>query len=174
MKNLLHSLILLALYCAIALVACGTRKVATEITENKATQDVNIKEQVNEQSGATTKATDTQTDQTEKVEEKQEYRITELFNENGSLRSRIKELLNSKSTDNSSSTRNRTFDETRYRLVNMERMIDTKRTVTSYEKKKTTSSERYGFSVIGLVLGIAFGIWGWPAVKRLVSVYGTK
>ena len=95
-------IILLIGIIAIALFSsCGTRKkiVDTDIHNEKQTDksitEGNVKKDSEAKEQSSTKEHNAITD------ERQEQRITELFNENGSLKSRITELLNRKTVDNS-------------------------------------------------------------------------
>src|SRR6185312_5267972 len=100
-SKLIFTTIILLMFIAGVLQGCGARKVETTISK----QSESIKEEVKSEGSvkkenATTDSSNSSV-KNDKVDEKQEQRITELYNENGTLKSRITELLNSKSTDKS-------------------------------------------------------------------------
>jgi len=147
-------------------IGCGTRKAVVDLqtvktkdeAKTEATGSVSKQSEANKQSG-----TD---EQLAKTDEKQESRTRELFDENGKLKERITELINSKSVDNSKrNTYNReiittrsdsAFKVTTYRLV----------TITSKDKKKTTTTDRNGlYWLIGAVCVIGLAFWLKPWVK---------
>jgi len=145
--------------------SCGTRKVATRI-ENVEQKDVTkdiSKGQVTKDSGNSENSGNSVANNV--VNEKQESRITELFNENGTLKSRISELLNSRSTDKTTSNNyivktayshtDSTFNNTHY--------ID--RTITIHTKEKTSDSSNKPlywvlFGIGGLIV-ISASILAW-------------
>ena len=151
------ALIRFALYTIIALVpvGCGTRKAATSInnTDQKNVTKDTSKGQVTKDSGNLENYGNSVANNV--VNEQLETRITELFNENGTLKSRIIEFLNSKSTDNTIS--NSYIVKTAYShtdsVFNNTHYID--RTITIHTKEKATTTNRNGlYWMIGIVLGI--------------------
>ena len=155
MKNLA---IRLFLYACIALVpiGCGTRRVQTDISK---TTD-SFKEQESSKGIVTKESNSSESnkssEQLDKVNEQQEQRITELFNDNGSLKQRVTELLNSKSTDRSIKSNEtlktlyiRTdsiFNNNHYKTI----------TYTVYSKSKSTQRSNNGIYVmLGAIFGFA-------------------
>lgn len=157
-----HTLIRLALYCAIALVpACGSRKVQTDIskTEQKDVAKEENKGNVVKESGSETK--EGSTTQNDIVKEQQESRIRELFDSNGNLQERITELLNSKSTDRTLITQYYTFRAYVFTDSNFHTTIYRDRTITVKTKQKSTDTNNkplywmlFGVGAIGMV------VWG--------------
>jgi hypothetical protein len=147
MKNLA---IRLFLYTCIALVpiSCGTRKAQTEISK---TTD-SFKEQESSKGSVTKESNSSESSKSsehvDKVNEQQEQRITELFNDNGSLKQRITELLNSKSTDRSIKSNetlktiyirtDSVFNNNHYKTI----------TYTVYSKSKSTQRSNNGIYVM--------------------------
>lgn len=148
-------------------IGCGTRKASTQIAK------VDIKdksEQISTGSSSTeSKATgSTETnEQLAKTDEKQESRTRELYDENGKLKERITELINSKSADNSKrlsvgrydiNTRvNTAYTNTIYRTV----------TIHTKDKEKTVTSNRnglytllFGIGVVAILCFGAYKMWG--------------
>jgi membrane-associated HD superfamily phosphohydrolase len=141
-------------------ISCGTRKVQTAIVkiEDKAKEEI-------KSSGQVTKETKTQ-ESTEKAEKaakedsQQIQKLTELYFENGVLRSRIIELIDSKSIDNTSrSEKSLKSQENRQdSIFNNTRTIE--RTITIHTKDKKTESNRNGlYAMVGTVLGFALFLW---------------
>lgn len=145
------------LLVAVSLSGCGTRKSAvdtfkanSEIKEGSKSEGSVTKETVTSESKEST-------EQNSNTDEKQEQRITELFYENGMLKERVTELLNSKSTNNSSSDRkslktsvNRIdsiFNNTLYKTV----------TITIKEKHKVVDADK----------SIVANVGGWGVVISL-------
>lgn len=97
---------ILLLICILLLSSCGTKKkiVDTDIHKSEETEksvsEGKVKKDSESKEESSTKEQNAITD------ERQEQRITELFNENGSLKSRITELLNRKTVDNSTKESN--------------------------------------------------------------------
>lgn len=157
------ALIRFSLYALIALVpiGCGTRKVATSInnTEQKDVTKDTSKGQVTKDSGNSENSGNSVANNI--VNEKQETRITELYNENGTLKSRISELLNSKSTDNTIS--NSYIVKTAYShtdsVFNNTHYID--RTITIKTKEKAVTANRNGLFVLGGFGLLILGVLAW-------------
>lgn len=162
MKNKVIAVMVLML----VIVGCGTRKVATDISKSKSNEtekSVNTGGVVKETKEDSKTET---TDQTAKTDEKQESRTRELFDENGKLKERITELINSKSADNSSKkssavlVRNintdSVFTNTIYRV----------KTITIKEKSKDVAASKNGtYWLIGVVCVIGLVLWLKPWVK---------
>ena len=157
-----HTLIRLALYCAIALVpACGSRKVQTDIsnTEQKDVTKEESKGNVSTQSGSETK--EGSTTQNDIVKEQQESRIRELFDSNGNLQERITELLNSKSTDRSVITQYRTFRAYVFTDSNFNTTLYRDRTITIKTKhKKTDTNNKPLYWMLFGIGAISVVVWG--------------
>lgn len=158
-----HVSIRLFLYIAIALVpvGCGTRKVATSVTNTKTsdTEKESSKGNVSNTSTGTSSAGSTTANNL--VNEKQEQRVTELFNENGTLKQRITELLNTKSTDNTVKTN---YINTRY-YNHTDSVFNNnyyhKQVITIHEKQKATSTNRGGLYYLGGFAVLIAGLLAW-------------
>jgi hypothetical protein len=100
-KIWLH-ILLWFMYIMIALLAsCGTRKV-NETTDKYKESSSSKQEQVGSREITSNVSINSSISQNnDKIDESQSRKVTELFNENGSLKSRITELLNTKSVDKS-------------------------------------------------------------------------
>jgi len=171
-KTVLGIIFLIFLYIILAMVAssCGARKAQSSVVNSKDEQS-DKSTSVGNVSSQTSKGDSTVTKtQTAKVDEKQESKITELFNENGTLKQRITELLNSKSTDNSYSQQksvkwlylrvDSNFNNTHYIT----------RTITIHTKDKKTDANNNAlyWSLFGLgVFAIAaFFVYKWLIVPK--------
>ena len=165
MKNLIHSLILLLLYCAIALVACGTRKTNVEIAKNKDVQGAKITEQSNVQESASKSAKDTQIGQADKTKEGTKVTKEITYDPATGNKTGEKETTETKkSTDKSTKYRTRNFNEVKTKTKDYIRNVDTHRTITTYRKNKDVTTDRNGlYWMIGGVLG--FGITVYAAYK---------
>ena len=157
-----HALIRLALYACIALVpACGSRKVQTDIykTEQKDVTKEESKGNVTKESGS--EAKEGNTTQNDIVKEQQDSRVTELFNENGTLKSRITELLNSRSTDRSVITQYKTFRAYVFTDSNFYTTIYRDRTITIKTKhKKTDTNNKPLYWMLFGIGAISVVVWG--------------
>lgn len=155
--------ILVYIYVFLFCLGCGTRKASTDISKSE-TKDI-AKE---ESKGATSKEnkqiieSDTN-EQLSKSDEKQESRVTELFFENGMLKERITELINSKSLDNSKRSENNTIlMHTRTDSV-FNNTIYRDRTITIKEKSKAVTTDRNGlYWFLGVVSVICLAFWLKP------------
>lgn len=159
-----HTLIRLALYCAIALVpACGSRKVQTDISKKEASQEVKTKEQTTTKESTQNKTTEanasleTRTKEGEKV-----TNIKKYDKDTGKLieERNVTDKRKSSGTKQKSSTR--TFEETRYRLTDMRRTITHHVVVKTYDKSKESDSSNkplyWAIFGIGSVLALSWGV----------------
>lgn len=169
MKRLISKgwLIRLSLYCAIALVpACGSRKAAVDIQKDKTEQSTKeeSKGQVTKETGQSeeTKTTDKSTD----TNEQQNSYTREVFNENGTLKERITELLNSKRVIQNDITINRTFRAYVFTDSTFHVTRTQKQVVTHYTKQKTTNRNSSIWLVVVGVLSFGLGLWISPKVAR--------
>lgn len=150
-------------------VGCGTRKATTQISKTD-TKEVSKEVSSGSTSTSSTSSASTETnEQTAKTDEKQESRKRELYDENGKLKERITELINSKSADNSkrssvgrydiNTKTNTAYTNTIYRTV----------TIHTKDKSKAVTSDRNGwYYAIGAVL--CFAILCFGAYKLLTRV----
>ena len=148
-------------------VGCGTRKASVNLSKT------DVKEESKEVSSGSTYTSSTSSASTEtneqiaKTDEKQESRTRELYDENGKLKERITELINSKSADNSKrssfgrydiNTRvNTAYTNTIYRTV----------TIHTKDKQKAVTSNRnglytmlFGLGVVAILCYGAYKMWG--------------
>lgn len=157
---------LMILLIVILMASCGVRKTSGTKESFKGASENK------ESSTGTTSKTSTNTDesstkeQVAKSDEKQESKITELFYENGVLKERITELINSKATDNSTKDSksiktkiNRVdsnFTNTNYRKV----------LITEHKKTKDTDSDKSFVTNVG-------GPWmvGFIALLVVVAIF---
>lgn len=162
-----HTLTRLALYCAIALVpACGSRKASVSIQKDKTEQTTKeeSKVQVTKESGQSeeTKTTDKSTD----TSEQQESRIREIFNENGTLKERITELLNSRRVIQNDITINRTFRAYVFTDSTFHVTRTQKQVVAHYVKEKTTNRNSIIWLVVVGISGLFLGVWLSPKIAK--------
>lgn len=168
-KVMKNNLVRLALYISIALVpiGCGTRKANVKIDNFK--ESVRIEEKSVgkvEKSEAKTE-TISKKEQVAKVEENQEQRITELYFENGILRSRVFEITNHRIADSSTKDESSviTLIIRQDSLFNNTRTID--RTIKIHSKEKNTQRSNNGiYWMLGAVVG--FGILVYAVYKFIV------
>lgn len=164
----MNALIRLFLYSFIAMVpiACGTRKANTN-TQNFEQQETDKQSSSGQvKTGESNTTTEQTTTQNNKVDEQQEKRVRELFNENGTLKERITELLNKKSTDNSTSSKSST--QTRYVWMDstFNKTIYRTRTITIKVKEKEVDRSNNGwYWVVGVlgIVGLAFWLKPWAS-----------
>lgn len=153
-------LIILALYLV---VGCGVRKTesskeSTKIeSENKDTSKGEVKKESGQSEGQSSK------DLNAIINESQTKRITELFNENGSLKSRVTELENTRMEDNSSKETN-SFKTTYTRIDSVFNVTNYKKLViTERKKQKSTDADKSistnfggpGYLIIALIIVVA-------------------
>jgi hypothetical protein len=157
MKN---HLIRLTLYAFMAMVpiSCGSRKVSTVISEHKqeVKQEAETKADVKKEE--VKKEVIQEKQKVDKKEEKQEQRTTELYFDNGLLKSRVIENLNSKSTDNSTSIKTSvTVAKIQVDSVFTDRHYNSIK-ISDFDKKKYTQTSNtqvywmlFGLGVISIV-----------------------
>lgn len=158
-----HTLIRVALYCAIALVpACGSRKVQTDISKKEASQEIKTKEQLTTKEATQTKATEANTSlETNTKEGEKVTSVKKYDKDTGKLieERNVIDKRKSASTKEKSSTRN--FEETRYRLTDMRRTITHHVVVKTYDKvKESDSSNKPLYLAIFGIGSIAVLTWG--------------
>lgn len=140
-------------FIALMLCACGTRRVETDILKqsDKSKEKIVNEGEIKKESSTTEESK--KSEQVAKVNEKQEQRITELYNENGSLKSRITELINSKDIDNSKKEESRSYI-TKIRVdSNFYNTIYRTKIVTLYIKDKKSETSNIAFYVVIGILG---------------------
>lgn len=164
----------LAMVLALQLTSCGTRKSSASIKkiEDVTQTKAETKEAIKDQESKTT--TEVVKDSTDKKKESVSTETTEKFNPDGSLAERKTKTTTKKSTDNSTRSRNKVENYNRYRIHDIYRNIDTKRTQTSKEKDKVvdrsnTLAENLGggwviFGAI-VVIGTVFFLTRWLVKK---------
>jgi len=166
--------ILLALFFGGMFAGCGTRKANSKVenVENKNIQDDSSKGQVTKDSGNSENSGNSVANNV--VNENQQSRIAELFNENGTLKSRISELSFVKSTDKTTS--NNYIVKTAYShtdsVFNNTHYID--RTITIHTKEKATTTNRNGLYMLGAFGLLILGVLAWfkiPARQAKASNY---
>lgn len=166
-KMLVGYVLFVFLLIVIAMVSsCSSRKVQTDLFKatESSKEEVSSKGKVKKESGS--EGLKTSVEQKNTVDEKQEQRVREVFDENGKLKERITELLNSKKTDNSSKTKTKklyvynntdsTFNNTIYRT----------RTITIKEKSKGIDANNNALywtlgiiGVAGVILVFIYFYW---------------
>lgn len=160
-------IIRLALYFAIAIVpACGSRKAAVSIQKDKTEQTTKVESKgrltkESEQSEET-KTTDKSTD----VTERQDTYTREIFNENGTLKERITELLNSRRVIQNDITINRTFRAYVFTDSTFHVTRTQKQVVTHFVKDKTTNRNSSIWLVVVGVAGLLLGVWLSPKIAK--------
>jgi len=160
MKAIIYTAFICLMLCA-----CGTRKVQTDILKqsDKEVEKTTNKGEVKKESSTTEESNSSE--QVAKVNEKQEQRITELYSENGTLKSRITELINSRDIDNSKKEESRSY-VTKIRVdSNFTNTIYRTKTITLYVKeKKSESSNLYWILALSFLGGIAL-LFGYLYLK---------
>lgn len=146
--------IVLTSSCSKRVVGTDTKKSSEQSKEQSSSQG-----QVKKESGSETLKTSEEAKNV--VDEKQEQRVTELFDENGKLKQRITELLNSKKTDNS--TKRNNLSTTVYQNTDsvFNNTVFRTRTITIKEKSKDVESDK---SITG-----NFSIWGILGVTLILG-----
>lgn len=134
----LHILCWFLLILIVMLSSCGTRKVENQSNSQSQTskEERKTNTEVTKESSSEEKNESQETNQ--KSDEKQESRVRELFDENGKLKERITELINSKSSDNTNkinktniTKRNRVdsvFNITHYKFIEIKEKSKLKNT----------------------------------------------
>lgn len=163
MKNHLIRLFLYVAICMVPL-SCGTRKTATKILKN-----AEIVETKQESKGQVKKVEEKkevvkEVVKAEKKEEAKTVIVTELFNDNGTIKSRVKEVNVNKSTNNT--TNSKELLKTLY--INTDSTFNNHyyhtRETTKYIKDKAVTTDRNGlYWMIGIisVIGLAFLLKPW-------------
>lgn len=151
---------LLLIWFALYLSSCGTRRATVDINKfsEASKEQSDSKGQVKKESSS--ESTKSSEEKANVVDEKQEQRTREIFDENGKLKERITELLNSKKTDNSSKS-SMSKDVLRVNTDSVfNNTIYKTRTITKYVKAKDVEADK---SVIG-----NFSIWGILGITLIV------
>lgn len=163
-----HLAIRLILYTAIALVpiGCGSRKVQTSITENKTSQDTKQSESVQTTEVNTNKSTEAKTSlETNTSEGASTTNVKKYDKDTGKLVEERTTVSNKKKSGTKQASETRYFEQTQYRLVNMNRIITSHVTETSYSKDKETSRNSTIWMVVTGLVSLFLGIWISPKVK---------
>ena len=159
MKKIILSLVLVTIIGAVP-ISCGTRNVKGRIENYKSSTSVQDSGSVKtEQTEQKTDSSDKQVN-TNKTDEKQDYRIRELFYENGTLKERISELLSSKSTDLSTERERRTITTYTMMVSHIQYRHFKNIDITTRVKVKETESKRnglYWLIGVGVLGGIVLG-----------------
>lgn len=145
---------------------CGTRK--SDVNIHKSSEVVREADNTvtKEETKSEVEKKSTEEEKSDKVDEKQEQKITELYDENGRLKSRITELLNSKSTDKSTKAKqsSETLKTSQIKTVN--NYITKEVRINTKEKIKSTEQSNGNlYLMIGLVLIV--GMLLYFVYKRL-------
>lgn len=162
-----HALIRLALYTAIALVpiGCGSRKVATDITSNNTTQYGKTQESTHSEETNTSKSTEAKTSlETNTSEGATTTNVKKYDKDSGKLIEERTTVSNKKKSGTKQGNETKYFEETHYRLVNMERTITNHVTVKEYSKSK--KSDTNNKPLYWMLFGVGcVGMLVWGAVK---------
>lgn len=158
----------LFLYICIALVpiSCGTRKAITRVEKN-----AEIVETKEESKGQIKKVEEKkevvkEVAKAEKKDENKTVVVTELFNDNGTIKSRVKEVNVNKSTNNTSNSKSSiktlykntdsVFNNNYYHTME----------ITKYIKDKAVTTDRNGiYIMLGIISVIGLAFWLKPWVK---------
>ena len=159
-------------FLIILMASCGTRKVNE--TTNKYT---NSSYQKNESSGSNALNSNTSINSSivqnnDKTDESQSKKVIELFNENGSLKSRITELLNVKSVDKSTTITNTVTKYTIRTITKWEELAITKNLITTVYKTRTVDKDGTLVGNLGgkgVVVGL--GIFAITLIVGAVFLY---
>jgi len=150
-------------------VGCGTRKATVNLSKT------DVKEEYKEVSSGNTSTSSTSTGSTEtseqvaKTDEKQESRTRELYDENGKLKERITELINSKSADKSKRSSVGRYDINTNTNTAYTNTIY--RTVTISDKDKSKATDTNNKPLYWMIFGVvAFGILVYGGYKLLTRV----
>lgn len=165
MKNHLIRLFLYVAICMVPL-SCGTRKSATKILKNA--EVVKTKQ---ESKGQVKKVEEKKevVKEVAKAERKEEAKtvvVTELFNDNGTIKSRVKEVNVNKSTSNT--TNSKSSLKTLYTKTDsvFNNHYYHTREITKYIKDKAVTTDRNGlYWMIGIISVIGLAFWLKPWVK---------
>lgn len=165
MKNLTSKIFILLLWIIIALIplSCGTRKSVTKIEKNA--EIVTVKE---ESKGQVKKVEEKKevVKEVAKVEKKDENKtvvVTELFNDNGMIKSRVKEVNVNKSTNNTSNSKSllKTLYKNTDSVFNNHYYHNTE--ITKYIKDKAVTTDRNGlYWMLGIIGVIGLLLWLKP------------
>jgi len=157
--------IMLLLFLAGLFQSCGTRKVETQIAKTDVKVDKEVKESGTQSNKVEIYTNTVASEKSDKVDERQEQRITELYNENGVLIKRLTELTNQKSTDKSIKDKSvlESFISFEYKTF----VTTYRETITIHTKGKVKASEtsnKYFYITIALLGGLV--IWlGYKKVR---------
>jgi mannose-6-phosphate isomerase-like protein (cupin superfamily) len=165
MKRLISKTCIGVLLCLT--VACGSRKVQTDISKNKTTQDVKSTEQVITQEGSQSKAIEANTgNQTSNSEADKITTVKKYDKDTGVLIEERNVIDKGKKSKTKQQTSTKNFEQTDYKLTDMRRTITTHITVKTLDKSKTTDRNSSIWIVLSGLAGLALGIWLSPKVAR--------
>lgn len=119
--------------------SCGVRRSNSDKESSKAVDESKESSKGNTSKESSSSEEQSSKDKTDKQDEKQESRVRELFYENGMLKERITELINSKSSDNS--TKEQNSRKTLYSRVDSVFTTTIIKKITLTERKKTKDVE---------------------------------
>lgn len=145
-------------------IGCGTRKSSINLSKT------NVKEESKEVSSGSSNTESKSTASTEtneqvaKTDEKQESRTRELYDENGKLKERITELINSKSADNSKRSAKSSYEiTTTVKMVITQTKLRTLNIHTKDKQKSTTTNRNGLYYLLGVlgIIGLAFWLKPW-------------
>lgn len=143
------------MYIMIALLAsCGTRKVNETTDKYKESSSTKQEQSGSREIASNVSINSSTTQNNDKLDESQSKKVTELFNENGSLKSRITELLNTKSVDKSTTVTN-TVTKLKTRYVEKWKILEiTKNNKEIIYRTRTVDRNSSLVANIGGYLGI--------------------
>lgn len=166
MKSLTNRLFILILWMTIAMIplSCGSRKAITKINKNAeiTKEETKSKGEVNKVEEK--KEVEKQVAKTKKEDENKTVIVTELFNDEGVIKSRIKEVNINKATNTSSNSKeslksyyintDSVFNNTIYRTQKI--------TTTIKDKASTTNRNGlYWYLGVCTIIGLAFWLKPW-------------
>lgn len=168
MVNMKNLAIRLVLYCIIALIpiSCGTRKVQTNILknaeivtvkeENKAVviKSSEVKEAVKESAKAVN------------IDEDKTVVVTELYNEQGVIKSRVVSINTNKKSNNTSNEKESLKEAKNESDSTGSRKVDKEHKTESKVKTKAVTTDRNGlYWMLGIIGVIALAFWFNPWAK---------
>ena len=167
--TVLGYIVIWTLIFMIALCGCGARKTQTEIANKETVQDAKSNESTNVSTKESSSLVEAKTDQTAKVKEGSITTTTEEY-ANGGLVKKTVSVENKKSTDNSSKSSTRTFNQTRVReeLKVVTITLHVKET-EKLKVKSTDANNNKIWTVLGLCVALAILVGGVIAVIRSKS-----
>lgn len=145
--------------------ACGSRRVQTDILKqsDKSTEKIVNEGEVKKESSTTEESKSSE--QVAKVNEKQEQRVTELYDSLGRLKQRITELVNSKDIDNSKKEESRSYiAKIRVDSIFNNTIYRTKVVTLYVKEKKSETSNLYWILALAFLGGLAL-LFGYLYLK---------